>query len=163
MVRVSVVCCAKCRGPVQRVHRRRFLRGNRHCIIPRFGWAGIGGSGAEDEGGKAVLVEAPAFMRGKERFSAPGRVRPRSRALALAIEKPRAKAHFKSRSFSAGLKSSSPLLKQGASTKSLPRSLSAVREDTIPVHFSQGTITGIFVVRSTTFCDKLLPAQSARA
>src|ERR1035438_8732687 len=113
MVRVSVVCCAKCRGPVQRAYRRRFLRGNRHCIIPRFGWAGIGGSGAEDEGGKAVLVEAPAFMRGKERFSAPGRVRPRSRALALAIEKPRAKAHFKSRSFSAGLKSSSPPAEAG--------------------------------------------------
>jgi hypothetical protein len=54
MVRVSVVCCAKSWDPVQRAHRRRFSRGNRHCIIPRFVWAVIGVCGAEEEGGKAV-------------------------------------------------------------------------------------------------------------
>src|SRR5664279_5219585 len=42
------------------------------------------------------------------------------------IEKvPGAKAHFNINYFSAGLKSSSPLLKQEAPTKSLPQSLSA--------------------------------------
>ena len=60
-------------------------------------------------------------MRGKERFSAPGRVSALiSRFSAGDRRTPWLKAHSKIDSFSAGLQSSSHLLKQGASTKSLP-------------------------------------------
>jgi hypothetical protein len=47
-------------------------------------------------------------MRGKERFSAPAKSSALTRALALGIpesQNPRAKAHFKIDSFTAGLKS----------------------------------------------------------
>ena len=58
-------------------------------------------------------------------------------ALAPESRNPRAKAHFKIKRFSAGLKSSFPLLKQGAPTKSLPQTFSAVCEGVLhssPIH-----------------------------
>ena len=73
-------------------------------------------------------VGAPAFMRGKERFSAPDKSRLGSCALALASANPAAKADFKSELFFGGLKSSSPLLKQGAPTKILAQNFSAACE-----------------------------------
>jgi hypothetical protein len=55
-------------------------------------------------------------MRGEERFSAPEKAQLQSCALALDRET-EAEAYLNNGNFSAGLKSSSPLLKQGASTK----------------------------------------------
>jgi hypothetical protein len=74
-------------------------------------------------------VGAPAFMRGKGRFSAPEKSRLGSCALALASANPAAKADFKSKLFFARLKSSFPLLKQGAPTKILAQSFSAACSD----------------------------------
>src|ERR1035437_778187 len=103
MVRVSVVCCAKSRGPVQRAHRRRFSRGKRHCIIPRFGWAARGVSSREDKEGKGVKPQQ-------------GETKTQS-----------------NRGF------------QGS--------------DSIPDPFLRSAGAGNFVIRITTFCDELLPAQ----
>ena len=65
------------------------------------------------------LVEAPAFMWGKKRFSAPVIIM----RFSAGIETSGAKALLKSDSLNAGLKSSFPLLKQGAPTKKPPPEL----------------------------------------
>ena len=46
--------------------------------------------------GVKFLVGAPAFMRGKERFSAPGRASTLIMRFSPGIKTPRAKAHLKS-------------------------------------------------------------------
>ena len=66
-----------------------------------------------------VWVGAPAFIRGKERFSAPGDVRLRSCALAPGWRNPGAKAQLKNGTFFPWTEVQFPLLKQGAATKSL--------------------------------------------
>src|ERR1035438_2879553 len=64
--------------------------------------------------GVCFLVGAPAFMWGKGALQRPGR---RSVLITrFSAGNPAAKAHLKIKSISAGLKSSFPLLKQGAST-----------------------------------------------
>jgi hypothetical protein len=70
------------------------------------------------------LGGSPRIHAGKERFSAPGKARLQSCALALGPRNPVAKAHHKIEPFSAGLKSNSPLLKQRAATNGLLQSFS---------------------------------------
>ncbi len=69
-----------------------------------------------------LWVEAPAFMRGKERFSAPASSNLNMTSFSAGIGKSRAKAHLKINRSPLDFKSSFPLLKQGASTEnSLPQ------------------------------------------
>jgi hypothetical protein len=64
-------------------------------------------------------------MRGKERFSAPEKARLQSVRFSAGTAKiPGQKPILGSNAFPAGLKSSFPLLKQGAATKSLPQTSS---------------------------------------
>jgi len=73
-------------------------------------------------------VGAPAFMRGKERFSAPGNVRLRSCALAPGGRNPGAKAHLKNATLFRWTEVQLPLLKQEASTNKPSPEVSAARE-----------------------------------
>src|ERR1035437_1140508 len=69
--------------------------------------------------GSVLLGGSPAFMRGKERFSAPGDVRLRSCALAPGWRNPGANAQLKNGTFFPWTEVQFPLLKQGTATKSL--------------------------------------------